>query len=282
MAKRFEDSVHKDEDVGALFFGVRKDTAAALAADGDYIPLIVDSSGKLHVTGDASASKQDTIIGHVDGIETLLTGIDADTDAIKTDIAALEVDLAAIEVLLTAANVDHAAIEVLLTAANVDHAANEVKLGEIDAVLDTIKIDTEAIETAVEVMDDWDHGDTAKVTNAPSEPITKVLAAGALTNGNTADIISNTDVSNATGSRLYITAITTSCITAAATLTIEDTDGNDLLQVVYTATTVGAAPTYHMSFPTPIKVAADNKGVRVLSTTAGTPVIGCSVTGFIM
>ena len=265
MVRYSEDSVHKDGDVGSMLFAVRKDTAAATAADGDYHPLLVDSTGKLHVTssggGDASAANQSTIIGHVDGIETLLTGIDADTDAIKTDMAA---------------------IEVLLTAANVDHAANEVKLGEIDAVLDTIKTDTEAIETAVEVMDDWDHGDTAKVTNAPSEPITKVLAAGALTNGNTADIISNTDVSNATGSRLYITAITTSCITAAATLTIEDTDGNDLLQVVYTATTVGAAPTYHMSFPTPIKVAADNKGVRVLSTTAGTPVIGCSITGFIM
>ena len=272
MARYSEDSVHKDGDVGSMLFAVRKDTAAATAADGDYHPLLVDSTGKLHVTssggGDASAANQSTIIGHVDGIETLLTGIDADTDAIKTD-------MAAIEVLLTAANVDHAANEVLLTAINTDIAALEVLSTAIDA-------DTNAIKNAVEVMDDWDHSNTAKVTNAPAEPITKVLAAGALANGNTADIISNTDVSNATGSRLYITAITTSCITAAATLTIEDTDGNDLLQVVYTATTVGAAPTYHMSFPTPIKVAADNKGVRVLSTTAGTPVIGCSITGFIM
>ena len=251
MARYSEDSVHKDGDVGSMLFAVRKDTAAATAADGDYHPLLVDSTGKLHVTssggGDASAANQSTIIGHVDGIETLLT----------------------------AANVDHAANEVLLTAINTDIAALEVLSTAIDA-------DTNAIKNAVEVMDDWDHSNTAKVTNAPAEPITKVLAAGALANGNTADIISNTDVSNATGSRLYITAITTSCITAAATLTIEDTDGNDLLQVVYTATTVGAAPTYHMSFPTPIKVAADNKGVRVLSTTAGTPVIGCSVTGFIM
>jgi len=96
----------------------------------------------------------------VDGLETLLTGIDADTDAIKTDAAA-------IEVLLTAANVDHAAneallttidadtdaiktdmaaIEVLLTAANVDHAANEVLLTGIDADTNAIKVDMAAIE----------------------------------------------------------------------------------------------------------------------------------------
>lgn len=35
-------------------------------------------------SGAATAANQSTIIGHVDGIETLLTGIDADTDAIKT------------------------------------------------------------------------------------------------------------------------------------------------------------------------------------------------------
>jgi len=71
-------------------------------------------------------------------------------NAIETATEAIQVDAAAIEVLLTAANVDHAANEVLLTAANVDHAANEVLLTAIDTVLDTIKVDTEAIETAVE------------------------------------------------------------------------------------------------------------------------------------
>ena len=99
------------------------------AADGsgtNTVPL-VDAAGHTQVdivssalpSGGATAANQATIIGHVDGVETLitssntkldtlettLTAIDADTDAIKTDIAALEV-------LSTAANVDLAEIEV--------------------------------------------------------------------------------------------------------------------------------------------------------------------------
>ena len=45
-----EDAAHSSGDSGVMVLGVRKDTAAALAGtDGDYIPLIVDSSGRLWV-----------------------------------------------------------------------------------------------------------------------------------------------------------------------------------------------------------------------------------------
>lgn len=45
-----EDAAHTSGDPGLMMLAVRKDTAAALAGtDGDYIPLIVDSSGRLHV-----------------------------------------------------------------------------------------------------------------------------------------------------------------------------------------------------------------------------------------
>jgi hypothetical protein len=55
-----EDVAHADGDVGFMALGVRKDTAAALAgADGDYIPLIVDASGRLHVALSA-LQKDDT------------------------------------------------------------------------------------------------------------------------------------------------------------------------------------------------------------------------------
>lgn len=48
--KKLEDDPHASGDAGLMALVVRKDTAAALAgADGDYIPLIVDSSGRLHV-----------------------------------------------------------------------------------------------------------------------------------------------------------------------------------------------------------------------------------------
>jgi len=62
-----------------------------------YVPL-VDADGHLQVdtlssalpTGAATAANQATIIGHVDGIEGLLTTIDADTGAIKTAIELLD------------------------------------------------------------------------------------------------------------------------------------------------------------------------------------------------
>jgi hypothetical protein len=45
-----EDAAHTSEDYGLPVWGVRKDTASALAgSDGDYIPMIFDSSGRLHV-----------------------------------------------------------------------------------------------------------------------------------------------------------------------------------------------------------------------------------------
>ena len=122
-----------------------------------YVPL-VDGDGHLQVdtlssalpSGAATAANQVTIIGHVDGVETLLTaanvdhaanevlltGIDADTDAIKTD-------MAAIEVLITSTNskIDtfDAVLDSILT-----------KNTEIDAVLDTIKVDTELLDNAID------------------------------------------------------------------------------------------------------------------------------------
>lgn len=45
-----EDAVHGSGDTGVMALAVRQDTATALAADADYIPLIVDASGRLHVT----------------------------------------------------------------------------------------------------------------------------------------------------------------------------------------------------------------------------------------
>ena len=65
----------------------------------------VDSDGHLQVdtvstalpSGAATAANQATIIGHVDGLETLLTGIDADTNAIRTDAAAMEALLITID-----------------------------------------------------------------------------------------------------------------------------------------------------------------------------------------
>ena len=86
--------IHTDkaEDSMLVFSNTTKDGSGT-----SYVPL-VDSDGHLQVdalstalpSGAATEAKQDTIIGHVDGVETLLTGIDADTNAIKTAVELLD------------------------------------------------------------------------------------------------------------------------------------------------------------------------------------------------
>ena len=180
-AEYAEDASHTSTDTGNFVLGVRNDTLAALGgADGDYVAFQMNADGALYV----DVANGGVLESAVDGLETLLTGIDADTDAIKTDAAA-------IEVLLTAANVDHAANEALLT--TIDEDTNAIKghvdgietlitstnskidtfdavldniltkNTEIDTVLDTIKVDTEAIETAVELLDNAIDGSQMQV-----------------------------------------------------------------------------------------------------------------------
>jgi hypothetical protein len=52
-----EDAAHASGDTGVMLLAVRKDTAAILAGtDGDYVPVIVDANGRLHVLDQNSAA----------------------------------------------------------------------------------------------------------------------------------------------------------------------------------------------------------------------------------
>jgi hypothetical protein len=65
-----EDGVHASGEPGVLTFAVRNDAQAALAADGDRIPLSVNSQGALYVTGGGGGTEYTegdtdaTITGH--------------------------------------------------------------------------------------------------------------------------------------------------------------------------------------------------------------------------
>lgn len=136
----------------------------ALSADGSATPITADADGlKVNLgvdndvtvaslplpAGAATLAKQDTIIGHVDGIEGLLTTIDADTGAIAGHIGAggLKVDL----------GVDN---DVTVTGSVTVNAGTN---------LNTSALALEAggnLATAVaslSVIDDWDETDRAKV-----------------------------------------------------------------------------------------------------------------------
>lgn len=142
-----------------------------------YVPL-VDSDGHLQVdalssalpSGAATAANQSTIIGHVDGIETLLTAANVDHAANEVLLGTIDEDTNAIK-----GHVD--GIETLITSTNskidtFDAVLDNIltKNTEIDAVLDTIKVDTEAIETAVELLDNAISGSEMQVDVVGSLP----------------------------------------------------------------------------------------------------------------
>ena len=131
--------VHLDkaEDSVLMFSNTSSDGSGT-----SYVPL-VDSSGHLQVdalssalpSGAATAANQSTIIGHVDGIETLITSTNSKIDTFD------------------------AVLDNILT-----------KNTEIDAVLDTIKTDTQEIEEAVETIEGAVSGSEMQVDVVASLP----------------------------------------------------------------------------------------------------------------
>ena len=156
--------VHTDkaEDSMLVFSNTTKDGSGT-----SYVPL-VDSDGHLQLdvltsalpSGAATASNQSTIIGHVDGIETLIGSTNTKLDTLESTANALETLLTGIDADTNAIKIDADAIETLITSTNskidtFDAVLDNilVKNTEIDSVLDTIKTDTQEIEEAVETIE---------------------------------------------------------------------------------------------------------------------------------
>lgn len=59
-----EDAAHVSGDMGLMALGVRKDTAVALGADGDYQPPIFDANGKLWVNATVSSGATAGDVAH--------------------------------------------------------------------------------------------------------------------------------------------------------------------------------------------------------------------------
>lgn len=56
-----EDAVHASGDTGVMSLAVQRNTPTSTAADGDYVPLITDSSGRLHMAPAAAARTSDSV-----------------------------------------------------------------------------------------------------------------------------------------------------------------------------------------------------------------------------
>lgn len=131
-----EDAAHSSGDLGSLSLGVRQDTATALAADGDYIPLIVDSSGRLHVnvgssalpSGAATAANQVTEQGYVDGLEALIGTTNSSLSTIDGRVDGLET---------------------LVTSTNTKLDTVNTNLGTIDGRVDQVEGYVDGLETLI-------------------------------------------------------------------------------------------------------------------------------------
>jgi len=140
--------VHTDkaEDSMLVFSNTTKDGSGT-----SYVPL-VDSDGHLQLdvlssalpSGAATAANQATIIGHVDGVETLITSTNSKLDTLETT-----------------AN----AQETLLTGIDADTNAIKIDAAAMEALLITIDSDTSAIKTAVELLDNSVDGNYLNVNN---------------------------------------------------------------------------------------------------------------------
>lgn len=126
----------------------------------------LDVNASVDTTGLATSTKQDTIIGHLDGVETLLSSIDTKTPALGQALAA-----ASVPVVLTAAQLTTltppAAITGYATSAKQDTIIGH--LDGVEGLLGTIDADTGSILTSVELIDDTVFVDDADFSDGVSK-----------------------------------------------------------------------------------------------------------------
>ena len=178
--------VHTDkaEDSMLVFSNTTKDGSGT-----SYVP-VVDSDGHLQLdvltsalpSGAATASNQSTIIGHVDGIETLIGSTNTKLDTLEATADALETLLTGIDADTNAIKIDADAIETLITSTNSKLDTLETTANAQETLLTGIDADTNNIKTAVELLDNAVDGNYLNV-NANIAGTDFVGGAGAVASG---------------------------------------------------------------------------------------------------
>lgn len=187
-----EDVAHSTGDSGVMLLGVENEDQAALTAgDKDYTPIAVTPEGNVIVKQEGSiavdshaVTNAGTFATQVDGDAltalqlldnavsgsgyniTQLNGVNvtmgngaSGTGVQRVTIASDTTGVLSIDDNGGDISIDDGGNTITVdgtVTANLSATDNAV-LDTIDAALDTIKVDTEAIETAVEIMDDWDN-----------------------------------------------------------------------------------------------------------------------------
>lgn len=183
-----EDAAHTDADEGIMLLTVRQNSAAALSGtDADYQPLITDTNGRLHVL-DANSAAIKTAVEIIDdwddtdycNVNANIAGTDLAADEGTHDTATQRVTIATDDEMNDALAAVQTAIEIIddwddsdlanvnCNIAGTDLAADE---GTHDAATQRVTIATDdemndalaAVQTAIEIIDDWDDTDYANV-----------------------------------------------------------------------------------------------------------------------
>jgi hypothetical protein len=169
-----EDATHSSGDTGVMGLAVRNDSLAALGgADGDYAPLQVDASGALYVNVGAESIDLDIEGPAAENAAAsgnpVLTGGRYDSSARTLgdgDVGAIALDADGAVQISDGGNaitVDGTVTADLSSTDNAVLDAMVVDLAAMEVLLTTIDSDTDAIKTAVQILDDWDDSDYANV-----------------------------------------------------------------------------------------------------------------------
>lgn len=228
-------------------------------------------------SGAATSAKQDTIIGHVDGVETLLGTIDADTGNISTKIDTIAGAVSGTEVQVDVLTMPTTTVQATdldirdLTATDVVTA----NLSATDnAVLDNIDADTSAIQTAVELIDDT----VATLgTTTYTETTTKGITIGAVRRDADTTLVNTTNeigpLQMDANGRLKVEAFSGEALPVTdngSTLSIDD--GSSSITVDYATTGSGTATGA-------LRVELPTNGTGVIATVSTVSALGTGTTG---
>lgn len=249
----------------AMRVTIATDSTGVLSVDDNGSTLSIDDGGGIitvdgtvAVTGVATSANQTTIIGHVDGIEGLLTTMDADTGGILTAVQIMD-------------DWDNAASDGASVSGDVAHdttdAGEPVKIG-----MKAYELDGTAPQTAVAEADR---------VNAISDLVGRQYVATEHprffhVSADYASAQTNTSLRAAPGAglALYVTDIMISNGATAGNITLLDGSGGTVLFEIYPAINGGVS----MNLKNPIKL-TDNTALVVTSTTVTTHSV--FVSGFI-
>lgn len=276
-----EDAAHASGDTGVMALAVRSDTPAATGADGDYVPLLTNSSGALYVAilGNPVLGAGTNAIGKLSANSGVDIG-DVDVTSLPSDTFVAEDGSLGKGILIQGDDgTDRHNIQTDTNGylMNVGVAADDAAVSGAPLLIAGNAVETDGTDpTSVSA-----EGDVATVRTTRDRRMLVSIASprGFDANDNQSTAQTNTVLKAAPGSglSLYITGITCSCTAANTIKFVEDPAGTPVTKVpvLYFADKGGCNFDYSGS---PIRLTA-NKALGYTSTVAAGHSV--MVTGFI-